>query len=72
MRLPGSHYYFNRVLPEREVAGLICGQKGFGAKELKGFAGQISELESLHPMAAGMKQGLIQAHLLWGEKRGLG
>lgn len=70
LTLPGRHYYFNRPLKDREVAGIIQGQKGFEAKHLPGFAGQIGELESLQPAIAGLKKGLIQAHLFWGNAEG--
>jgi hypothetical protein len=66
MAVPSRHYYFNRPLKDREVAGIVQGQKGFEAKHLPGFAGQLGELESLHPTMAGLKKGLIQAHLFWG------
>jgi hypothetical protein len=66
LALPATHYYFDRPLGEQEVAGIISGQKGFEARHLPGFAGQISELESLQPVVARMKKSLIRAHLLWG------
>lgn len=70
LAVPGRHYYFNRPLKDREVAGIILGQKGFEAKHLPGFAGQIGELESLQPTMAGLKKGLIQAHVFWGKDEG--
>jgi len=70
MAVPGRHYYFNRPLKDREVAGIIQGQKGFEAKHQPGFAGQISELEALQPAIAGLKKGLIQTHLVWGKNEG--
>lgn len=66
LALPATHYYFDRPLGKQEVAGIICGQKGFEARHLPGFAGQISELESLQPVVARMKKSLIRTHLLWG------
>jgi hypothetical protein len=69
LSLPGTHYYFDRPLSEQEVAGIVTGQKGFEARHLPGFAGQISELEALQPAWAGLKKGLIQAHLFWGQTK---
>jgi hypothetical protein len=66
MALPSSHYYFDRPLKDREVAGIVLGQKGFEPKHVPGFVGQVSELESLHPGLAGLKKGLVRAQLFWG------
>jgi hypothetical protein len=65
---PSTHYYFNRRLSDNETVGLITGQKGFEPKTLEGYAGQISEVESLLPAWAQTKRGLIQAHLRWGDR----
>lgn len=70
MTMPSTHYYFNRRLSDNETVGLITGQKGFEAKTMAGYAGQISEVESLWPAWAQTKRGLIQAHLRWGEQGG--
>lgn len=69
MAVPGTHYYFDRLLKDKEVAGIISGQKGFEPKHTPGFAGQISELEALQPTLARLKKGLIQTHLFWGMRR---
>jgi hypothetical protein len=68
MAVPARHYYFNRPLSESEAVGLITGQKGFEAKNTAGFAGEISEVESLSPLWAETKRALIKAHIFWGSK----
>jgi len=67
LTVPSTHYYFNRRLSDNETVGLITGQKGFEARTLEGYAGQVSEVESLFPAWAQTKRGLIQAHLRWGD-----
>jgi hypothetical protein len=67
--LPPMHYYYSRWLDDDEVAGIITRQKGFEPKQLPnpaGYAGQISEIESMFPAWATIKRGLIQVHLCWG------
>jgi hypothetical protein len=68
LTMPSTHYYFNRRLSDNETVGIITGQKGFEPKTLDGYAGQISEVESLLPAWAQTKRGLIQAHLRWGDR----
>jgi hypothetical protein len=68
MTMPATHYYFNRRLSDNETVGIITGQKGFDPKTLEGYAGQVSEVESLMPAWAQAKRSLIQAHLRWGEQ----
>lgn len=68
LTMPSTHYYFNRRLSDNETVGIITGQKGFEPKTLDGYAGQISEVESLFPAWAQTKRGLIQAHLRWGDR----
>jgi hypothetical protein len=68
LNAPATHYYFNRALREAEVAGIISHQRGFEPKHLPGFAGEVTEVESLSPMLAGVKQRLIQTHLYFGGK----
>lgn len=63
---PSSHYYFDRALPETEVAGIIGGQREFEARHLRGFAGEVTEVESLVPALAQVKKRLIQLHVFWG------
>jgi hypothetical protein len=71
---PATHYYFSRRLDDNEAVGIVANQKGFNPKHLPdrngapatGYAGQISEVESLLPAWASIKRGLIQAHLRWG------
>jgi hypothetical protein len=60
---PGSHYYFNRALQEKEVAGIISDQREFEPKHLPGFAGEVTEVESLVPAVAQVKKRLIQLHV---------
>lgn len=67
LSLPGSHYYFDRPLGDNEAVGIVTGQKGFEPKQLPGYAGQVSEVESLCPAWAGVKHSLIQTHLRWGQ-----
>jgi hypothetical protein len=67
MSLPRQHYYFNRRLSDNETVGLVSGQKGFDAKYMDGYVGQISEVESLAPTWARTKKSLIRAQLLWGD-----
>lgn len=73
---PPTHYYFGRKLLLNEAVGIVSGQKGFDAKHLPnipdgrpatGYAGQISEVESLFPMWAAWKRSLILAHLRWSD-----
>jgi hypothetical protein len=68
LNAPPTHYYFNRALREAEVAGVIGHQRGFTPKHLPGFAGEVTEVESLNPLLAGLKQRLIQTHLCFGDK----
>jgi hypothetical protein len=60
---PSSHYYFNRALPETAVAGIIGGQREFEPKHLPGFAGEVTEVESLVPALSQVKKRLIQLHV---------
>lgn len=67
LSVPAGHYYFNRAPTELEVAGLVSGQREFEAKHLPGYAGEVTEVEALTPLWAGLKRQLIQARLLWGD-----
>lgn len=67
LALPAMHYYFDRPLSDNETVGLITGQRGFEPKGLPGYAGQVTEVDSLCPAWAGIKHSLIQAHLRWGQ-----
>lgn len=67
LSLPSTHYYFDRPLGDNETVGIVTGQKGFEPKQLPGYAGQVSEVESLCPAWAGVKHSLIQTHLRWGQ-----
>ena len=60
---PSSHYYFNRALPETEVAGIIGGQREFKPRYLPGFVGEVTEVESLVPALSQVKKRLIQLHV---------
>lgn len=74
LSVPAAHYYFSRRLDDNEAVGIVSNQKGFDPKHMPdrqglpstGYAGQISEIESLLPLWASLKRGLIQAHLRWG------
>lgn len=65
LSLPQTHYYFSRRLSDNETVGVISGQKGFEPKYLDGYAGQVSEVESLAPAWAACKRSLIRASLRW-------
>jgi hypothetical protein len=67
MSLPQQHYYFSRRLSDNEAVGLVTGQKGFDPKYMKGYVGQVSEVESLTPTWARTKKSLIRGQLLWGD-----
>ncbi|MCL4298078.1 MAG: hypothetical protein KJ077_20215 [Anaerolineae bacterium] len=67
LSLPASHYYFDRPLTDNETAGIITGQRGFEPKHLLGYAGQVTEVDSLCPAWAAVKHSLIGAHLRWGQ-----
>jgi hypothetical protein len=66
MSLPGTHYYFDRTLHDKEAVGIIAGHREFEARHLPGYAGEITEVESLVPVLANVKKGLIKSHLCWG------
>ena len=68
LAVPASHYYFERVPHDTEVAGIISGQREFEPKHLPGFAGEVTEVESLVPALAQVKKRLIQMHVFWGGK----
>jgi len=65
---PAHHYYFERVPHDTEVAGIISGQREFEPKHLPGFAGEVTEVESLVPALSQVKKRLIQMHVFWGGK----
>ena len=67
MSWPAQHYYFNRSLTDQEIAGITAGHPAFQAKQLSGFAGEVSEIESLTPLLGRAKKGLIKTHLFYGE-----
>ncbi len=68
LNLPGSHYYFNRALRDDEVAGMIGKHHGFPEpRDVKGFLGEVTEVESLAPTVAHLKHRLIQAHAFFGD-----
>jgi len=68
MNWPRTHYYFNRALRDDEVAGMIGQHHGFPApRDVKGFLGEVSEVESLAPIVSRLKRGLIQAHAFFGD-----
>ena len=68
LTLPATHFYFTRALREKEVAGIISGQPEFDPKHLPGFAGEVTEVESLAPAVAHLKKRLIQMHIFGGGK----
>ncbi|MEM7344008.1 MAG: hypothetical protein AAF485_07180 [Chloroflexota bacterium] len=67
LSLPATHYYFNKTLSEREAAGIILGKSEYNPKYMAGFAGQVTELESLIPNLGHLKHALIQSGILWGD-----
>lgn len=67
LSLPAGHYYFNRAPTEVEVAGLVSGQREFEPKHLPGYVGEVTEVEGLTPLWAGLKRQLIQSRLFWGD-----
>jgi hypothetical protein len=67
MNWPTQHYYFDRSLTDQEIAGTTAGHQAFQAKQLPGFAGEISEIESLTPLLGRAKKSLIKTHLFWGD-----
>lgn len=65
---PGTHYYFNRALRDDEVAGMIGKHQAFPEpRDIKGFLGEVTEVESLAPTTAYLKRNLIQAHAFFGD-----
>lgn len=67
MNFPARHYYFNKPLSAREAAGIILDRPEYDPKHIEGFAGQVSEVESLHPSVSHLKHAMIQSGILWGD-----
>ena len=65
LSIPAAHVYFDRALKDQEIVGIIAGERGYEPRHLRGFAGELTEVESLLPFSR-LKQSLIKAHLLWG------
>ena len=66
LAVPAGHYYFNRALRDVEVAGIISGQHEYQARHLPGYAGEVTEVESLVPAVSQVKKRLLQLHLFRG------
>ncbi len=68
---PGTHYYFNRALKDEEVAVITSNHPAFPEpKHMKGYLGEVTEVESLAPSIAHLKHRLIQAAAFFGENSG--
>ncbi len=61
LTLPSQHYYFNRALPDRELAAVVAGQTN--PTSVPGYVGQISSMEALTPGWAGTKRMMIKAQI---------
>jgi hypothetical protein len=65
---PGTHYYFNRALKDEEVAVITSNHPAFPEpKHMKGYLGEVTEVESLAPTIAHIKHQLIRASAFFGE-----
>ncbi len=67
MNFPARHYYFDKPLSEHEAAGIILDRPEYEPRHIEGFAGQVSEIESLHPSVSHLKHAMIQSGILWGD-----
>ena len=61
LTLPQQHYYFNRPLGDRELAGIVAGKNRPAA--MKGYVGQISPLEGLAGPWRKTKRRLFKARI---------
>jgi hypothetical protein len=68
LNLPARHVFFDRPLTKTQAVGIASGE--IKARGVNGFKGQVSPAESITPIWAGAKQGLIRAQIYWppGEK----
>jgi hypothetical protein len=67
MSAPGAHYFFSGPVNKWEAVGLISGNANYPPRSIPGYAGQITEVESVCPIWANAKQALVKTHLLWGQ-----
>ncbi len=63
MRLPATHYYFDRALTDEEAAGIVSGQKGYQPQQMAGYVGEVSAMEGLAPAWAQSKRAMIRTRL---------
>ncbi len=61
LKLPAQRFYFDRKLSDQEVAGIVSGQEK--AQRMKGYAAEISSMESLAPGWAATKKAMIITRL---------
>ncbi len=61
LKLPAQRFYFDRKLSDQEVAGIVSGQEK--VHRMKGYAGEISSMESLAPGWAATKKAMIVTRL---------
>ena len=66
LSFPAQHYYFNRPLSDKETAGLLTGQSGYRPEKMKGYLGQVSDIESLSPGWAHAKHQLLKLSAISG------
>ena len=63
LSLPARHLFFDRPISKTQAVGLVTGT--LQANRVPGFKGQVSPGESITPIWAGAKQGLIRAQIYW-------
>lgn len=68
LSFPSAHVYFDRALKDQEMVGFIAGERGYEPRQLRGFVGEVTEVESLLPLSR-WKHSLIKTQLLWGPGR---
>ncbi len=67
LKLPATHYYFDRPLSDEAAVGLISGHKDYRPHKLPGYVGRVDAAESLCPTWARAKQAMITSRLYWPE-----
>ena len=66
LSLPARHYFFDRPISIAQSVSIAAGE--IKAADVPGFKGQVSRYESIAPIWAGTKQGLIRAQIYWPAK----
>ncbi len=61
LKLPGHHYYFDRKLSDKAVAGVVTGRNK--AQQMKGYVGEVHSMESLVPTWGAAKKAMITTRL---------